>query len=233
MNDVSEFFDLHEIFLQTFETMRERAALSLYTTYPQFSVPILTWAVCNDGLAVSSRLQAVAILVKGAYELSGVPEPGMEPEMRNNKSTDVATEKYSIPDDSSITDSGSSSKLRDGGKTTIKRPRKLAAMKKKTIYFRNSFGIVVESIFSPVASVVSALLVEDTKAITTVKAEISLTDVLRYQGGAGSQSHVTISETHSKRLKDLTDGIDLLLPSQCLLALACFTRCSVNSVGQR
>lgn len=204
--------------------MRERAALGMYTTYPQFSVPILTWAVCNDGLAISSRLQAVAILVKGAYELSGVPEPGKEPEMRQSNSALASSTTIA---------SDSSENWRDGGKTIIKRPKKLAAMKKKTTYFRNNFGLVVESVFPPVASIVSALLVEDTKTITAVKSEITLTDILRYQGDATSEPQATSSAAPSKRLIDLIDGIDLLLPSQCLLALACFTRCSVNAVCQR
>lgn len=200
----------------------------MYTTYPQYSVPILTWAVSHQSLAMSTRLEAVAILVKGAYTLSGVPAPGTDTSKFGTLQPTEAGEATIRPTDGPAD-------VRRLGTTVVKRPKKLAAMKREQSYKHNHFGLIAEAVFSPVAAIASALLAADTKAVTSVESDIALTDILRYQkvGVKEINSSFNGPPLVSKRLHELKDGIDLLLPSQCMLALACFTRCSVNAVCQR
>lgn len=207
--------------MQQFETLRVNAALCLYTTYPLFSIPVLSWAVTHTSLAISSRLEVVAILVRGAYLLSGVSEPG--------------TERDLTKDTAKVNEVNDSNPSRALGTTRVKRPKKLEIMKRKVIYTRNHFGSVAEAVFTPVSSIVAALLAADTRAAVTSNSDIALTDVLRYQKGGITEIPAFSIEPPqtSKRLHDIEDGIDLLLPSQCMLALACFVRCSINSICQR
>lgn len=197
--------------------------LCLYIVYPQFAVPVLAWAVKNDQLAVSTRLEAVATLVKGAYSLSGLPEPGA-----GSKKSNSVAEKLEL---AVVVDEKDGKKI---GKTTINRPRKLAAMQREKRYVKNHFGLIAEAVYHPIASIVSALLADDAKVPSALPTAVDLTDVIRHKRGGINEVLTSIDAPKlRKRLSEVVDGIDMLLPSQCMLALASFTKCSVNSLCQR
>jgi hypothetical protein len=222
--------------IEDFESLRVKALLCLYTMYPQFSVPVLSWAVRGEDLAVSTRLEAVAVLVKGAYSLSGVAEPGAGVGVgvgreKSSASSGIVDIKPKLQADSTDVLKNTTEK------TIVKRPRKLAAMRKGPAYIKNHFGLLAEAVFLPVSSVVSALLAADARPPPPSAVAVDLADVLRHKRGAGTGiSEVSTGAgpaLKSKRLSELVDGIDLLLPSQCMMALASFTKCSVNAVCQR
>ena len=164
--------------------------------------------------------------MKGAYKLSGLPEPGSE--STQHAKSDYQSSKASGTKVDIGTDTTTSS-----AKTIVKRPRKLAVMKKQTRYIRNHFGMIAEIVYSPVASVLTALISASTKTQPLPDHSIDLTDIIRHSRANETSPSVLEVSNKPTRVQELNDGIDLLLPAQCMLALANFTRCSINSTSQR
>jgi len=93
----------------------------------------------------------------------------------------------------------------NNGKTIVKRPVRLAKMKERTRYFRNNFSISAEAFFFPVMQLLVSSLGTLAKETEEGKVRIGLPD----------------------------PGLHVLLPSQALMTLGDFTRCSVNTPVQR
>lgn len=91
-------------------------------------------------------------------------------------------------------------------KTTVFRPAMLAASKRKVIYTQNKL--------IPHAIVLSKAIMV---ALKTYIQNISL-----------PSPTITLSKTTSSREIEQGDGIDTLLPSQCLVALTVIVNCTVN-----
>ena len=83
-------------------------------------------------------------------------------------------------------------------KTVVKRPRRLALLQRKSTNFINDFVPIAPSFTTPVLVVLQRFVNCNARAFG-----------LKDDPGIG-------------------DGVDTLLPSQCLLTLAAFTRCTVN-----
>jgi hypothetical protein len=184
------------------------AIIALLTRYPHFAAPVLAWAVGADSLSLSARMEAVAALTRGAYVLSGLPLPG---ELTQKPDAAAADSRAA---EEAATSSGNK------GRTIVTRPRRLATMRRTKVFFANNFAPISELVFSAVLSVVSGALLIDGEASDKL-------NLPAYQSTSGLTSGT------GSNYKAPLDGIQLLLPSQCLLALASFVRCSVNTLQQR
>jgi hypothetical protein len=167
----------------------------------------ITWAVTAETMTLGSRLEVLALMVRGAYRLAGMtddrrttaapPLPVLQGAVKEPKRiVDLAP----LAEDSSV-DSGSLSGPAPGSKTIIKRPLRLASLKQRTKYFRNHFPLCAENFFSVVLR--------------------SLNESLR-------------EIFNAKEVSGETDpGIQILFPAQALLALGAFTRCAINTPLQK
>ena len=174
--------------IEGFDELRDNALQSLIFFYPEYSVPIVTDIISSDQYLLGSRVYAVGALSKAAFLMSGIPSA-------NNQSH--VTEHASI--------SIQENKMNEVTKNTvIRRPRKLAAMKKKVKYFRNKFGANVSHLFFyPVMKVI-------------LDSQI-----------------ISVKKKSSNKSMESNDDIEFMLPAEILLALAAFTKCSHNTSRQR
>jgi hypothetical protein len=167
----------------------------------------ITWAVTAETMTLGSRLEVLALMVRGAYRLAGMtddrktsaapPLPVLQGAVKEPKRIVDLTP---LAVDSSV-DSGSLSGPAPGSKTIIKRPLRLASLKQRTKYFRNHFPLCAENFFSVVLR--------------------SLNESLR-------------EIFNAKEVSGETDpGIQILFPAQALLALGAFTRCAINTPLQK
>jgi hypothetical protein len=224
------------------------AVLSLFVAYPKFSEPTLIWAVCSDDLSVGTRLEALACLAKSAYILAGLPAPEEELEQFETFKNNAKLAKRSFAVETEEPETKSDDKMR------VIRPNRLRLMKKKEQIFRNRFGEIAESLFKPIAAMIFEKLVPKPKTnsqeVSNLSSKIELITIAGLPKISSASSSEFLISPRSSTYKthpppsvastslppskvDSTDGIDLLLPSQAILALATFLRCSINTFSQR
>jgi hypothetical protein len=158
-------------------------------------------------MTLGSRIEVLALMVRGAYRLSG---------MVDDRKTATSSSLLALPQGGAIneqrqiiqTDSNTSivsANSSDATKTIIKRPLRLASLKQRTKYFRNHFPLCAENFFS----VVFKSLNDSLRDIFATKREVN--------------------EDHT----DNDPGIQILFPAQALLTLGAFTRCAINTPLQK
>jgi hypothetical protein len=191
---------------------------------PQLAVPFLTTQLLGNDLPLGLKLMVLEWLMSAAKALSNIPEDtavaGTEVEKTRNGSTAV-------------------------GKTTIKRPGKLAQLNTRTKYFRNQFGPLAPLFFYPLMQLLGKVwnnkLNEDFSPTAAANKFNLISELFEPKsapgtGKAGSAragaNAGTITTGRDMSLSHL-DGVDALLPSQCLVALGLFTRCAVHTTSQR
>ena len=241
---------------KNFEGLRSEAVLSIAVAYPLFAVPVLTWALEEESYSLSVKIFAISCLTKAAYSLSNSPD-----ERGSNVNT-TSTSTSSSTSASTLTTSGKTA-LKKGNKSDtistnennpssiIKRPAKLALSHKKVTYFVNKFGPLGPIFFYPILRLISIEIVRNSsKSITTSnkkvdnKLKLSLfstdldavdekfLDFFSKNGLYGSSGKIP----EMKKCVDDDDdgdGLHSMVPTEALLALGTFCKCSVNSVYQR
>ena len=153
--------------LEGFDQLRATAMHALLTSYPLYTVPVTTAAVDSREMALGARIAAVAALVRAAYQLAALPLPAVEPLALAGADTTRTTKIAATTTITTTTTTTNFPRVsvepfeelaqQSLGKTTIKRPLRLAAMKKKVTYFRNNFGPVGSLFFYPMLRVVVLL----------------------------------------------------------------------------
>ena len=126
--------------MEKFDSLRGDAMLSLLVSYPTLALPACVGAIEGD-VMLGCKLLCVRVLVRAAHALSGVP-------------MDAST--TGGLDAASSAGNPSSSEEPRLGTTRIKRPAKLARLKQRPRFFRNSFGPVALLFFRPIASALGA-----------------------------------------------------------------------------
>jgi hypothetical protein len=174
--------------MQHFDQLRSSCMHALVSTYPARSVEVLSWAASSDTLSIGVRLEALGIMVDGAYTLAGLKRTATS---EKSKHLSVSDEVVDLND-------------ADNPKTIVKRPLRLAALQKEKNqkYFKNSFGELALDFFQPVIAILAAQLDKIEKQC-------------KLKGAASSE------------------GLDVLLPAQCMLSLGAFVRCAVHTTAQR
>jgi hypothetical protein len=211
--------------MQNFESLRAAAVQAVLLRNPQLAVPFLTTQLLGNDLPLGLKLMVLEWLMSAAKALSTVPEGTAQAsaegeKARSNGSTPV-------------------------GKTTIKRPGKLAQLNTRTKYFRNQFGPLAPLFFYPLMQLLGKVwnnkLNGDFSPISAANKFNLISELFEPKstpgtGKAGSAragaDAGTITTGRDMSLSHL-DGVDALLPSQCLVALGLFTRCAVHTTSQR
>ena len=192
---------------------------SVLQANPTTAVPFLTSALLGSDLPLGLKLAVLEWLVTAAKTLSNIP----------------GNEQLVAPSSSSISSSSSSSTAIEperSSKTTIKRPGMLAAQQKRTHYFRNHFGPLAPLFIYPLMQLLGKVynntLNETTRPHSAEKfnliAELFEPKDSPSEGGGVNKNGVQRDD----ELKHL-DGVDALLPSQCLVALGTFVQCAINT----
>ena len=238
---------------KNFEGLRSEAVLSITVVYPLFAVPVLTWALEEESYSLSVKIFAISCLTKAAYSLSNSPD---------EKNSNVNTTSTSTSTSASTLSTSGKTTLKIGSKSDrtatnenksssiIKRPAKLAVSYKKVTYFVNKFGPLGPIFFYPILRLISIEIVRNSsKSITTSnkivenkkKSNFFLTDYdsvdekfldfFSKKGLYGSSGK--IPEMKKCIDDDDGDGLHSMVPTEALLALGTFCKCSVNSVYQR
>ena len=124
-----------------FEENKEKALMSLLTTFPRQAVPAATTCIGSSAYTFGARIYATKVLSNAAMKLAALDKDKKKDKSGQSK---VQEDPYSP------------SNLH---KTVIKRPLKLARSKRKAVLTVNEFGAVASSFFVfPLLQVVSQLL---------------------------------------------------------------------------
>lgn len=154
--------------------------------YPQHCVSVIEWALeTPDALCIGTKMEMLGAMVRAAYALSSV------------KTTDLFSHQEAS--DSPLALPKATGETLTDKKTVVKRPLRLAAMKKKTIFYQNRFLPVALAFFKSVATVMQTF-------ITSTLHRSPLFEVKPEVG----------------------DGIDTLVPCQCFLAMIAFIRSTIH-----
>lgn len=205
--------------LQNFDALRGAAVQSVLLRNPHIAVPFLTASLLGNDLPLGLKLLVLEWLMEAARALSNIPEDAATAVLEQGGST---TEK---------------SKARVG-KTVVKRPGKLAQLNTRTKYFRNNFGPLAPLFFYPLIQLLGRIWhdkLNEEWAPTAAADQFNLISELfepKDAEGIGGDAKTSAVATKDLTLKHL-DGVAALLPSQCLVALGLFTRCTVNTTSQR
>ena len=195
--------------MQHFGALRAASVSALVHSHPARASNVLVWAAGSETLAMGVRLEALEALVDGAYGLSGLDRARGKGGGATLSSTDlsVGDGNSAVVESNSVRQTSSSSD-RGGAasKTVVKRPLRLAAMQreKQRKSFQNSFGDHALQFFQPILVILTA--------------QLAKLDALLENRAGGSGGG---------------DGLDVLLPSQCLLSLGAFVRCALHTPVQR
>ena len=171
--------------MQNFAERRRECMVALIYNYPDRAVDILVWAAGSDTLAMGVRLEALTAMVEGARLLSGA---------HISSRPDTSSSAMAVKE---VEESSRGS----GANTIVKRPRRLAAMRKEMqrISRENPFGDYALKFFQPL----HAILMEQLRKLESL-----------------GNSYAA-------------EGLEVLLPSQCLICLGAFVRCAINTIHQR
>lgn len=193
--------------LQDFDSLRAAAVQAVLLRNPHISVPFLTSSLLGSDLPLGLKLVVLEWLMAAAKALSNAPE--------RDQPAAAESASASVP------------KL---GKTIVKRPGKLAQQTKRTRYFRNDFGPLSAMFFHPLIQLLGRVwtntLNETSPVLSGAKFNL-ITELFDPQAAPKGGT-----ATNNPALSHL-DGVDALLPSQCLVALGVFTQCAVNTTEQR
>jgi Telomere length regulation protein len=236
-----------------FDGLRSEAVLSIAVVYPLFAVPVLTWALEEESYSLSVKIFAISCLTKAAYSLSNSPdESGSDV---NTTSTSSSTSAFTLTTSGKTTlkkgnKSDTISSNENDPSSIIKRPAKLALSHKKVTYFVNKFGPLGPIFFYPILRLISIEIVRNSsKSITTSNKNVEnkqklsffstdldavdekFLDFFSKNGLYGSSGK--IPEMKKCIDDDDGDGLHSMVPTEALLALGTFCKCSVNSVYQR
>lgn len=210
---------------------------------PATAVPFLTSSLLGTDLPLGLKFLVLEWLMTSAKELSNIPTDATNPPMPLSLQAPVAAGVVGAVGESSTED------MIPGGarldKTTIKRPAKLAQSKQRTKYFRNNFGPLSHLYFYPLMALLGKMwnnkLNEQTAAVAHSADKFNLISEMfepqppasgrNDKAHAGNQEKGKMLASHAN-LSHL-DGVDALLPAQCLVALGVFTQCALNTVAQR
>jgi hypothetical protein len=210
--------------MQNFESLRTAAVQSVLLRNPQVAVPFLTAQLLGNDLPLGLKLMVLEWLMSAAKALSNIPED----------TAVVSTEGEKIRSNGSTA----------VGKTTVKRPGKLAQLNTRTKYFRNQFGPLAPLFFYPLMQLLGKIwnnkLNEDFSPTSAANKFNLISELFepKTAPGTGKTSNsrtgpdATVSLGRDMSLSHL-DGVDALLPSQCLVALGLFTRCAVHTTSER
>lgn len=196
--------------------MRTAAVGSILQPHASQVVPFLTGALQGQELPLGLKLVVVDWLMAAARDLSDIPE------LQQLTSGESAGP-------------GASSVAVSGEKVRIKRPAVLANSKKRTRYFRNEFGPLAHLFIHPLMGILGRawhntlnepLLPRTGEEFNLISEMFEPTSPQKKSSKAPVEAVKDMSLSH-------LDGVDALLPSQCLVALGLFARCSVNTVNQR
>ena len=244
---------------KNFEGLRSEAALSIAVAYPLFAVPVLTWALEEESYSLSVKIFAISCLTKAAYSLFNSPdERGSNV---YTTSTSTSTSSSASTSASTRTKSGKTTPKKGNKSDTIstneknlssiiKRPAKLALSHKNVSYFVNKFGPLGPIFFYPILRLISIEIVRNSsKLITTSNKKVEnkqklsffstdldavdekFLDFFSKNGLYGSSGK--IPEMKKCIDDDDGDGLHSMVPTEALLALGTFCKCSINSVYQR
>jgi len=187
-------------------------------------VPYLTTSLQGQELPLGLKLIVLDWLMAAARELSDIPELQLPESGAQN--TESAKKADAL---TSATTSTESQKVR------IKRPGMLANAKKRTRYFRNDFGPLAHLFIYPLMSILGRVW-NNTLTEPLLPRAGEQFNLISEMFEPPKPSPIKAGEEGSA-VKDLSlshlDGVDALLPSQCLVALGLFARCAVNTVNQR
>ena len=233
---------------------------SLLTFSPSLCVPFLTASLTGHELPLGLKLLVLEWLMSAAREMSNVPSDETETETVVTQTAGIGA-GTSIDGRASTSNSRSSGGSRVNTKVTIKRPAMLANSKKKrTVYFRNNFRPVAHLFFYPLMSLLGRIwnnkLNESAQPVNSASKFNIISEMFESKSSSGAvaaaaaagaarartstnastaaPAEMAAATVHRKdcALEHL-DGVDALLPSQCLVALGLFTQCAVNTTSQR
>jgi hypothetical protein len=123
--------------MENFDSLRSDAINSLLMSYPAQTMPIAVWSSIHPtSLPLGHRLSILTIIETAIYNLADIPQP-------------YVTEKAALASVDAQTTVPTASLAASDPKTRIKRPRKLALMQQKTLYYRNLFAPVANIIYFP------------------------------------------------------------------------------------
>lgn len=185
-------------------------------------VPFLTAALEGQELPLGLKLVVVDWLMAAARDLSDIPE------LQHITSGE---EEYAVLASGPGSGAGAVRAGDGKGKVRIKRPTVLANSKKRTRYFRNEFGPLAHLFIHPLMSILGRAWLNTLAEPLLPRAgeEFNLISEMFEPKKRDSLSANAVKDMSLSHL----DGVDALLPSQCLVALGLFARCSVNTVNQR
>lgn len=219
---------------QEFDSLRSAAVQAVVIRHPALTVPYLTSSLLGQELPLGLKLVVVDWLMAAARELSDIPELQQHPSAITDGTTNSSTTASATVDSMAAGAVGAS--VTFVPKVRIKRPTVLANAKKRTRYFRNDFGPLAVMFIHPLVSLLGRAWVNALHEPLLPRAGDQFNVIQEMFEPAVSGSSAGIQTTTVVQ-KDLSlkhlDGVDALLPSQCLVALGLFARCCVNTVGQR
>lgn len=206
-------------FIQEFDNLRTAAVQSILQPHAAEVVPFLTTSLQGQELPLGLKLVVVDWLMVAARELSDIPE------LQQLASGNVST--------SSTATSLTSGSDTSNSKVRIKRPTVLANSKSRTRYFRNEFGLLAHLFVFPMLSILGRAW-NNTLAEPLLPRSGNEFNVISqmFEPPATKSNKVFVEAVKDLSLGHL-DGVDALLPSQCLVALGLFARCSINTLNQR
>ena len=237
---------------KNFEGLRSQAVLSIVVTYPHFAVPVLTWSLEEESYSLSVKIFAISCLSKAAHSLSSIPDEKYSsvnatlpptPTLNTSGKTMI---KKGIDNDTQANHKNENYKP----SSIIQRPAKLAQSRKRITYFINKFGPLGPIFFFPILRLISIEIVRyNSKNISPSNAKKNYRQKLNFfhadfdaadekfsdffssTGLYGSSGKVP--EMKKSIDDDDGDGLHSMVPTEALLALGTFCKCSVNSVYQR
>ncbi len=193
---------------QGFDDLRSLAVVTLLVAHPDLSAPALTQTVVSGESPLGMRLNCLAWLCRAASALSGDgQQPGGGPDSATHAKL-VASANIEVRD-----------------KTTVKRPAVLAAQKKAVLLRRNKFATLSDLFFLPVLALLGSLAEKDVSPLQSSRPVRLIVDL--------SEDEPKSPVAAAPSSPQLLAGLDSMLPTQALLALATFVRCSANSMRER
>lgn len=202
--------------------LRATAVQAVLQCNPATAVPFLTTSLQGNDLPLGLKFLVLEWLMASAKELTNIP----------STDTTSPTAAYSA--------AASSSLMPDVrlGNTTIKRPTKLALSKQRTKYFRNDFGPLAHLYFYPLMALLGKIwnnklhepsLTNSADKFNLISEMFEVKAPAATENTGGQEKRKVVGDASLRHL----DGVDALLPSQCLVALGVFTQCSLNTVNQK
>lgn len=226
--------------VEDFDELRSAAVQALLVAYPNLAAPVLCWAIDEEAMMLSLRVFAISSLAKAAYTLSGIIPSGVGTMNKTEKGVKIISKE-------------NESDSNERKKTIVRRPNKLAAAAKKITHFRNNFGPVSAIFFYPILRII-ALVIANNSANRIKKSKPSEKDKKIYENITFISKELfnldikedepfirnsLLANTPKKQKKVVLideedgDGLYSMVPVEALLALAVFTKCSLNTVSQR